>query len=92
MSNSSQTTEQTEKLVGRITHYFPKINVAVVELLDTLKVGDVIHIKGATTDFEQTVDSMQIEHEQVEQADKGQAIGLKVKDRIREGDEVYLIT
>ena len=76
--------------VGEITHFFNKINVAVIELTDALKVGDTIKIKGATTDFDQPVDSMQIEHEQVEEATSGQSIGLKVKDTVRAGDEVFV--
>jgi len=83
--------EKKEELVGKITHYFGKIEVGIVELKKALKVGDDIHIKGGTTDFEQKVDSIQIEHENVEKAKKGDAIGLKVKDKIREGDEVYKI-
>jgi putative protease len=80
-----------KKLVGKVTHYFTKIGVAVVELSDTLKIGDKISIEGATTNFEQEVESMQIEHEPVEEAKKGDSIGLKVKDRVREGDSVYKI-
>lgn len=80
-----------EKLVGKITHYFTNIGVAVVEVANgSLKVGDKIHIKGATSDFEQTIESMQIEHENVETAKKGDAIGMKVDQQVREGDEVYL--
>jgi translation elongation factor EF-1alpha len=77
--------------IGVVTHYFTKIGVAIVELSNTLSVGDRILIKGMTTDFEQTVDSMQIEHEDVEKAESGQSIGLKVKDRVREGDTVYKV-
>ena len=80
-----------KKLVGKVTHYFTKIGVAVVELSDTLKIGDKISIEGATTNFEQEVESMQIEHKPVEEAKKGDSIGLKVKDRVREGDSVYKI-
>lgn len=75
--------------VGKITHFFPKINVAVIELRAPLKVGDSIAVKGPSTDFEQTVDSMQIEHKNVEVAGAGQSIGLKVKERVRETDTVY---
>ncbi|PIP16917.1 MAG: hypothetical protein COX44_02715 [Candidatus Portnoybacteria bacterium CG23_combo_of_CG06-09_8_20_14_all_37_13] len=79
-----------EKLIGKVTHYFTNIGVAVVEITDgKLKVNDKIHIKGATSDFEQNIDSMQIEHENIETAKKGQAIGLKVEQPVREGDEVY---
>ncbi len=80
-----------EKQIGKITHYFTNIGVGVVELTEgNLKVGDKIHIKGTTTDFEQGVDSMQVEHESVETAKKGQAVGLRVEQQVREGDEVYL--
>jgi putative protease len=77
--------------IGTVTHYFTKIGVAIVELSDTLSVGDHILIKGMTTDLEQTVDSMEIEHANVENAESGQSIGLKVKDRVREGDTVYKV-
>lgn len=80
-----------EKEVGRVSHYFSKIGVAAIELTDTLAVGDTIHIQGHTTDFTQTVESLQIEHESVEQAGAGQAIGIKVKDRVREHDKVYKV-
>lgn len=80
-----------EKLVGKITNYFKNIQVAVVELSAKLQVGDTIHIKGATTDFEQTVDSMQIEHESIETAKKGQSVGMKVTEKIRKGDKVYKV-
>ena len=79
----------SEKEIGKISHFFSHINVAVVELTDTIKVGDEIHIQGATTDFTQKVDSMQIEHESVQEAKKGQSIGLKVKDKVRPGDQVF---
>ncbi len=77
------------KEIGRITHYFPKIGVAVVELSDTIQVGDKILIKGSTTEFEQTVESMQIEHKNIQSAGPGQSIGLKVVQRVRENDRVY---
>lgn len=77
--------------VGSVTHYFTKIGVAVVELNDTLSVGDRILIKGMTTNIEQAVDSMQIERESIKKAEAGQSVGLKVEDRVREGDVVYRI-
>ena len=80
-----------KKLVGKVTHYFSKISVAVIELSDELKVGDRISIEGHTTNFQQTVSSMQIEHQNVEKAGPGQSIGLKVDQRAREGDLVYKI-
>ena len=82
-------TEEKVVEVGNITHFFSKINVAVVELKAPLVVGDIIAIKGPITDFEQTVDSMQIEHNNVQRAEAGQSIGLKVADRVREKDVVY---
>lgn len=75
--------------VGHVTHFFAKISVAVVELSATLAVGDTILIKGPTTDFEQVVGSMQIEHENIQRVEAGQSIGLKVEQRVREEDIVY---
>lgn len=83
--------EGEKKLVGKVTHYYNKIGVAVVELSDNLAVGDKISIEGATTNLQQTVESMQIEHKAVESAKAGDSIGLKVVDRCREGDNVYKI-
>ena len=81
-----------EKLVGRITHYFNKIGVAVIEITDDeLNVGDTIHIKGHTTDFKQVINSMQIEHKPVEKAKKGESIGMKVDAVVHEKDQVYKI-
>ena len=75
--------------VGRVLHFFGHINVAVVEVTGTISVGDKIAIKGPTTDIEQTVDSMEIEHAKVKQATAGQSIGMKVNARVRENDIVY---
>jgi putative protease len=80
-----------EKPVGEITHYFTNIGVAVIELSDTLKTGDTIAVRGATSEFTQKVDSMQIEHEKVGEAKKGQSVGLKVKERVRQGDQVFKV-
>lgn len=80
-----------EKEIGKITHYFPRINVAVIEAKAELKVGDKIHIKGKEADFEQPVDSMQVEHLAVEKVNAGEAAGMKVLNPVREGDLVYLI-
>lgn len=81
--------ERTRMEVGKVSHFFSKISVAAVELTDTLKVGDTILIEGATTHLEQTVDSMQIENKAVNEAKAGDAVGIKVKDRVRVGDKVY---
>ncbi len=80
-----------EKLVGRVSHYYGRIGVAVVDVSDTIKVGDTLRIKGGIRDFEQTIDSMEIEHQKVEVATKGQSIGLKVAERVRETDLVYKV-
>ena len=78
-----------KKLVGKVTHYYPKIGVAIVDVLDEIKIGDRISIEGATTNFEQVVESMEIEHKKIEVAKAGDKIGLKVIDRVRERDNVY---
>ena len=82
-----------EKLIGKITHYFNKISVGIIEITDgELNVGDTIHIKGHTSDFTQQVTSMQLEHEAIEKAKKGDAIGLKVDSAVHEHDQVFLVT
>jgi translation elongation factor EF-1alpha len=82
-----------EEEVGKISDYFKKINVAAIEITKgSLSVGDTIHIKGHTTDFTQTVDSMQIEHQSVPTAKAGDSIGIKVKDVVRDSDVVYKVT
>lgn len=80
----------SEKLIGKITHYYNSIGVGIIELTDSLKVSDMIHIKGKNTDFDQTIDSIQIEHEPVESAKKGEVVGIKTNQKVKEGDEVYL--
>lgn len=75
--------------VGRILHFFSKIGVAIVELTTPLAVGEHILVKGPTTDFEQTVESMQIEHRSVQMAEAGQSIGLKLAQHAREKDVIY---
>ena len=75
--------------VGEVSHYFTKIGVAVVELKGKIKVGDSISVKGMTTNFEQKVESMQVEGENIEEANPGDDIGMKVADRVRKGDIVY---
>jgi translation elongation factor EF-1alpha len=79
------------KLIGKITHYFGNIGVAVIELTDTLKVGDTIRIVGGEADFGQAVDSMEIEHQKVQEAKKGDSAGLKVEQKVREGYKVYKV-
>lgn len=79
-----------EEKIGVVEHFFTNISVAVIKITDgELKVGDTIHIVGAHTDFKQKIDSMQIERESVESVKAGDAVGIKVKDRVREHDVVY---
>lgn len=81
-----------EKEIGKITHYFSHVGVGLIEISDgELKAGDTIAIKGHTTNLEQKIDSMQIEHETVETAKKGDSVGIKVKERVRPHDKVYKI-
>ena len=81
-----------EQAVGKVTHYFGNAQVAVIELTKTIKVGDRLHVKGATDDFTFEVSSMQIEHEQVQEAKKGQSIGVKVPEKAHEGSDVLRVT
>jgi translation initiation factor IF-2 len=81
-----------EEKVGFVEHYFDRISVAAIKLTDgSLTVGDKIHIKGHTTDLEEIVNSIQIEHDSVQKADKGADIGVKISQRVREHDEVFKV-
>lgn len=81
--------EENVVQVGHILHFFSKINVAVLELTAPLAVGDRILVKGPSTDFEQVVESMQIEHKNIQRAEAGQSVGLKTAQHARERDVVY---
>ena len=81
-----------EELVGEVSDFFARPVVAGIQLTGTLKAGDKIHITGHTTDMELTVDSMQINNVNVTEAKAGDAIGIKVSDRVRRGDKVYKVT
>ena len=81
-----------EEVIGKVTDFFSRPVVAGIELTTTLKLGDKIHIKGHTTDMELIVDSMQINNVDVNQAKAGDAVGIKVSDRVRRGDTVYKVT
>jgi putative protease len=80
-----------EKKIGVITHYFGHISVGIIKLDAPLKLGDTIHIRGAHDDITQSVDSMQIEHNSVESAEKGDEIGIKVIEKVHPHDQVYMI-
>jgi len=78
------------KLIGKVSHYFSKIGVAVIELSGPLSKGDTVRIVGGEeTDFEQTIDSMEMDHKKIEKAKKGDEVGTKVKEKVREGYKVY---
>ena len=81
-----------EEQIGRVTHYFGKVSVAGIEVTaNELKVGDTIHITGHTTDFTCTIESMQIQNNDVERATKGDDVGIKVPERVRPHDIVYRV-
>jgi len=81
----------TEKEIGKITHYYGNLSVSIIELQDTLKLGETIHIKGHSSDFTQSIDSMQIEHTTVSEANSGDIIGIKVIQKVHPHDKVYKV-
>ena len=81
-----------EEIVGKVVGYFAKVEVAAIEMEGDLKIGDTVHFKGHTSDFAQTVESMQVDNQPVEEAKAGDSVGMKVKDRVRDHDVVYKVT
>ena len=82
-----------EKEIGEIEKYFSQAGVGVIKIkTGEIKIGDTLHFKGHTTDFTQSIESMQVEHKPISLATPGSSVGLKVKDRVRPGDKVYLVT
>jgi putative protease len=81
-----------EKKIGKVTHYYDRIGVAVLELQDALKLGDTIHIVGRRTEIVQQVSSLEIEHRKVQAVGAGADVALKVYEEVHEGDEIYRIT
>ncbi len=77
--------------IGEVSKYFVHPEVAAIELEEAVKVGDMIHIKGHTTDFKQEIESMQIQNEPIKEAKPGDSIGVKVKERVRPNDLVYKV-
>lgn len=77
------------KPIGVVTHFYGHLEVAIVKFNKPVEVGTKVHYKGATTDFEEKISSMQYDHKPVTSAKKGQEVGIKVKDKVREGDEVF---
>lgn len=84
-----KTIKNKEKLIGKVTHYFGKIKVAVIKLKEPLKVGDEIRITGGEIDFQQEVKSMESEHEKIQRAKAKTEVGLKVKKKVKEGYKVF---
>ncbi len=80
-----------EKEIGKVSSYFSHVSVAAIKLSHKLEVGDKIHVKGNTTDFEHVVDSIQIEKESVQKAKKGNHVGIKVPEKVRPNDTVFLV-
>lgn len=78
--------------IGKVSHYFDHIGVAVLQLTDTIRVGDTIHFLGHSTDFTQNVDSLQIEHKNVAEAKPGQDVALKVAQKLHPGDRALKVT
>lgn len=78
-----------KKPIGEVVHFFNNINVAVVKFGKKIAAGTEVRFLGATTDFKQKLDSMQLDHKEIKEAAKGKEVGIKVKDRVRSGDEVY---
>ncbi len=83
----------TEEKIGTVTDYFAKIGVAGIRLTDgELRVGDRVRFHGHTTDFTQVVESLQVEHQAVERADRGTDVAVKVQERVRRHDEVLRVS
>ena len=79
------------KQVGKVSHYYDKIGVAIINLSASLKVGDKIKFEGRGADFEQTADSIEVEHKAVQKAKKGDVVGVKVGQKVKEATAVYLV-
>ena len=80
-----------EKEIGIFVNYFTKVMVVDIKLYDTLNLGDRLHFKGANTDFVQDVDSMETKGQKLEVGTQGQTVGIKVKERVRKNDKIYLV-
>ena len=80
-----------DKPIGKVTHYYDKIGVAIIKLDKALKVGDTLKFSGHDQEFEQTIGSMQLEHQDIKKAKKGMEVGVKVDQKVKENDNVYLV-
>ena len=77
------------KPIGKVTHFYGNLGVAIVKFNKKIDAGSKLHFQGATTDFTETVNSMQFDHKPIESASRGKEVGIKVKGKVREGDEVF---
>jgi len=78
-----------ENQIGEVTHYYSHLEVAIVKFSRKVKVGEAAHFKGATTDFVEKIGSIQFDHKDIDEAKKGQEVGIKVSEKVRQGDKVY---
>ena len=81
-----------EKPVGKVEHYYPKVQAAAVRLTKKVKLGDKVHIVGHGDDVKEEVTSLQLDRQPIQEGQPGQSVGLWVKDRVHEGDDVLLVT
>src|SRR3989344_8103840 len=88
-ANPSPKAVKVQKPIGAVTHYYGGINVAIVKFKKTMKKGTAVRFSGATTDFNQTITSIQYDHKDIDAAPKGKEVGVQVEKKVREGDEVY---
>ena len=80
------------KKIGTVTHYYDQISVAIIKLETGLKIGDAIKFQGKTTDLTQTVNSIQVDHQDIQEAKKGDEVGVKVDQPVKVKDQVYLVS
>ncbi len=88
---NSVKTQKPSKSIGVVTHFYGKIKVAIVKFKKPITLGVKVSFRGATTDFDQIVSSMQFDHEAIKTAPKGKEVGIKVSKPVRQGDEVYFV-
>ena len=82
-------TQNEGKVIGEVTHYYSHLEVAIVKFNRKVKVGDTVRFKGHTSDFTETISHMQYDHKDIEEAKPGQEVGIKVSEKVRQGDKVY---
>ncbi len=87
---SGKAPRSKEKEIGAITHYYGNLSVGIIKLNGTLRVGDTVHIRGVHDDFSQKIDSMQLNHQDIQEASKGAEVGVKLIRRAHENDKVYV--